>query len=89
MDVVKTGLMVCIGVVLYYLLLQWPSSSPVVEQGDDILINEIIDQNDSEDLLSPLEKEEQITIDPQTKISINAEKNNLLVVRRRINNLFI
>jgi len=48
MDVVKTGLMVCIGVVLYYLLLQWPSSSPVVEQGDDILINEIIDQNDSD-----------------------------------------
>ena len=80
MDVVKTGLMVCIGVVLYYLLLQWPSSSPVIEQGDDIFINEIIDQNDSEDLLSPLEKEEQITIDPQTKISINAEKNNLLVV---------
>ena len=80
MDVVKTGLMVCIGVVLYYLLLQWPSSSPVVEQGDDILINEIIDQNDSEDLLSPLEKEEQITINPLTKISINAEKNNLLVV---------
>ena len=84
MDVVKTGLMVCIGVVLYYLLLQWPSSSPVVEQGDDILINEIIDQNDSEDLLSPLEKEEQITIDPQTKISINAEKNNLLVVENDI-----
>ncbi len=84
MDVVKTGLMVCIGVVLYYLLLQWPSSSPVVEQGDDIFINEIIDQNDSEDLLSPLEKEEQITIDPQTKISINAEKNNLLVVENDI-----
>ena len=84
MDVVKTGLMVCIGVVLYYLLLQWPSSSPVVEQGDNILINEIIDQNDSEDLLSPLEKEEQITIDPQTKISINAEKNNLLVVENDI-----
>ena len=84
MDVVKTGLMVCIGVVLYYLLLQWPSSSPVVEQGDDILINEIIDQNDSEDLLSPLEKEEQITINPLTKISINAEKNNLLVVENDI-----
>ena len=84
MDVVKTGLMVCIGVVLYYLLLQWPSSSPVLEQGDDILINEIIDQNDSEDLLSPLEKEEQITINPLTKISINAEKNNLLVVENDI-----
>jgi len=84
MDVVKTGLMVCIGVVLYYLLLQWPSSSPVVEQGDDILINEIIDQNDSEDLLSPLEKEEQIIINPLTKISINAEKNNLLVVENDI-----
>ena len=84
MDVVKTGLMVCIGVVLYYLLLQWPSSSPVLEQGDDILINEIIDQNDSEDLLSPLEKEEQIIINPLTKISINAEKNNLLVVENDI-----
>ena len=84
MDVVKTGLMVCIGVVLYYLLLQWPSSSPVVGQGDDILINEIIDQNDSEDLLSPLEKEEQIIINPLTKISINAEKNNLLVVENDI-----
>jgi len=84
MDVVKTGLMVCIGVVLYYLLLQWPSSSPVVEQGDNILINEIIDQNDSEDLLSPLEKEEQIIINPLTKISINAEKNNLLVVENDI-----
>ena len=84
MDVIKIGLMVCIGVVLYYLLLQWPSSSPVVEEGDEILINEIIDQIDSEDSLQTFEKEEPITINPQTKISINTEKNNLLVVENDI-----
>ena len=55
MDVIKTSLIVAIGITLYYLLLQWPVDSPgnYNTNAEDIGINTI---SDSESLLSqPLE----------------------------------
>ena len=55
MDVIKTSLIIAIGITLYYLLLQWPVDSPSNDNtyAEDIGINTI---SDSEPLLSqPLE----------------------------------
>ena len=55
MDVIKTSLIIAIGVTLYYLLLQWPVDAPSNDKAysEDISINAI---SDSEHLLSqPLE----------------------------------
>ena len=55
MDVIKTSLIIAIGITLYYLLLQWPVDSPSNDKAysEDIRVNTI---KDSEDLLSqPLE----------------------------------
>ena len=55
MDVIKTSLIIAIGVTLYYLLLQWPVDAPTNDKvySEDIRINAI---SDSEPLLSkPLE----------------------------------
>ena len=55
MDVIKTSLIISIGITLYYLLLQWPVDSPSNDKdySEDISINPI---SDSEPLLSqPLE----------------------------------
>ena len=55
MDVIKTSLIIAIGITLYYLLLQWPVDSPGNDNtyAEDISINTI---SDSEPLLSqPLE----------------------------------
>ena len=55
MDVIKTSLIIAIGITLYYLLLQWPVDSPSNDNtyAEDIAINTI---SDSEPLLSqPLE----------------------------------
>ena len=55
MDVIKTSLIIAIGITLYYLLLQWPVDSPSNDKAysEDISVNTI---SDSEPLLSqPLE----------------------------------
>lgn len=54
MDVIKTVLIASIAVVVYYLLLQWPTQANTPESVEEIS-NNIILENDSEDLLSPLE----------------------------------
>ena len=54
MDVIKTVLIVCIAVVLYYLLMQWPTQARSPEKIDEVTFNDMI-SNDSEDLLSPPE----------------------------------
>ena len=55
MDVIKTSLIIAIGITFYYLLLQWPVDSPNNDKAysEDIIVNTI---SDSEPLLSqPLE----------------------------------
>lgn len=54
MDVIKTVLIASIAVVVYYLLLQWPTQANTLESVKEIS-NNILIENDSEDLLSPLE----------------------------------
>ena len=51
MDVIKTSLIIAIGITLYYLLLQWPVDSPSNDKAysEDISVKAI---NDSEPLLS-------------------------------------
>ena len=51
MDVIKTSLIIAIGITLYYLLLQWPVDSPSNDKAysEDISVNTI---SDSEPLLS-------------------------------------
>ena len=55
MDVIKTSLIIAIGVTLYYLLLQWPVNTP----SNDIVYSEDIINNTLDDseplLLKPLE----------------------------------
>ena len=55
MDVIKTILIITIGVIAYYLLLQWPSVSDDQRVYTETQPTEDISINGSEDLLSPME----------------------------------
>jgi YidC/Oxa1 family membrane protein insertase len=54
MDLFKTFLIATIGIILYYLLLQWPSGS-VIDDTSRITGNKDISISNSDDLLTPLE----------------------------------
>lgn len=54
MDLFKTFLIATIGIILYYLLLQWPSGN-VLSDDTATTISENIAINNSDDLLTPLE----------------------------------
>jgi len=66
MDVIKTSLIIAIGITFYYLLLQWPNQVDNYEISTDY-ISESRDINDSEDLLteplSPLSEQNEIQIE--------------------------
>jgi len=66
MDVIKTSLIIAIGITFYYLLLQWPNQVDNYEVSTNYT-NEIIEFDDSEDLLteplSPLSEQNEIQIE--------------------------
>ena len=66
MDVIKTSLIIAIGITFYYLLLQWPNQVDNYEVSANYT-NEIIEFDDSEDLLteplSPLSEQNEIQIE--------------------------
>ena len=66
MDVIKTSLIIAIGITFYYLLLQWPNQVDNYEVSTNYT-DEIIEFNDSEDLLteplSPLSEQNEIQIE--------------------------
>ena len=66
MDVIKTSLIIAIGITFYYLLLQWPNQVDNYEISTNY-INESIEINDSEDLLTetltPLSEQNAIQIE--------------------------
>ena len=70
MDVIKTSLIIAIGITFYYLLLQWPNQVDNYEVSTNY-INESIEFNDSEDLLteplSPLSEQNEIQIESDTQ----------------------
>ena len=70
MDVIKTSLIIGIGITFYYLLLQWPNQVENYEVSTNYT-NEIIEFDDSEDLLteplSPLSEQNEIQIESATQ----------------------
>ena len=66
MDVIKTSLIIAIGITFYYLLLQWPNQVDNYEVSTNYT-NESIEFDDSEDLLteplSPLSEQNEIQIE--------------------------
>ena len=66
MDVIKTSLIIAIGITFYYLLLQWPNQVDNYEVSANYT-NESIEFDDSEDLLteplSPLSEQNEIQIE--------------------------
>ena len=66
MDVIKTSLIIAIGITFYYLLLQWPNQVDNYEVSTNYT-NESIEFGDSEDLLteplSPLSEQNEIQIE--------------------------
>ena len=66
MDVIKTSLIIAIGITFYYLLLQWPNQVDNYEVSTNYT-NEILEFDDSEDLLteplSPLSEQNEIQIE--------------------------
>ena len=66
MDVIKTSLIIAIGITFYYLLLQWPNQVDNYEVSANYT-NESIEFDDSEDLLteplSPLSEQKEIHIE--------------------------
>ena len=66
MDVIKTSLIIAIGITFYYLLLQWPNQIDNYEVSANYT-NESIEFDDSEDLLteplSPLSEQNEIQIE--------------------------
>ena len=70
MDVIKTSLIIAIGITFYYLLLQWPNQVDNYEVSTNYT-NEIIEFDDSEDLLteplSPLSEQNEIQIESATQ----------------------
>ena len=66
MDVIKTSLIIAIGITFYYLLLQWPNQADNYEVSTNYT-NESIEFGDSEDLLteplSPLSEQNEIQIE--------------------------
>ena len=70
MDVIKTSLIIAIGITFYYLLLQWPNQVDNYEVSTNYS-NEIIEFDDSEDLLteplSPLSEQNEIQIESATQ----------------------
>ena len=66
MDVIKTSLIIAIGITFYYLLLQWPNQVDNYEVAANYT-NESIEFDDSEDLLteplSPLSEQNEIQIE--------------------------
>ena len=66
MDVIKTSLIIAIGITFYYLLLQWPNQVDNYEVSANYT-NESIEFDDSEDLLteplSPLSEQDEIQIE--------------------------
>ena len=70
MDVIKTSLIIAIGITFYYLLLQWPNQVDNYEVSTNY-INESIESGDSEDLLteplSPLSEQNEIQIESATQ----------------------
>ena len=70
MDVIKTSLIIAIGITFYYLLLQWPNQVDNYEVSTNYT-NESIEFDDSEDLLteplSPLSEQNEIQIESATQ----------------------
>ena len=70
MDVIKTSLIIAIGITFYYLLLQWPNQVDNYEVSANYT-NESIEFDDSEDLLteplSPLSEQNEIQIESATQ----------------------
>ena len=70
MDVIKTSLIIAIGITFYYLLLQWPNQVDNYEVSTNYT-NESIEFGDSEDLLteplSPLSEQNEIQIESATQ----------------------
>ncbi len=70
MDVIKTSLIIAIGITFYYLLLQWPNQVDNYEISTNY-INESLDINDSEDLLTetlaPLSEQNAIQIESSSQ----------------------
>ena len=70
MDVIKTSLIIAIGITFYYLLLQWPNQVDNYEVSTNYT-NEIIEFDDSEDLLteplSPLSEQNEIQTESATQ----------------------
>ena len=66
MDVIKTSLIITIGITFYYLLLQWPNQIDNYEVSTNYT-SESIEFDDSEDLLteplSPLSEQNEIQIE--------------------------
>ena len=70
MDVIKTSLIIAIGITFYYLLLQWPNQVDNYEISTNY-INESVEINDSEDLLTetlaPLSEQNAIQIESSSQ----------------------
>ena len=70
MDVIKTSLIIAIGITFYYLLLQWPNQVDNYEVSTNYT-NEMLEFDDSEDLLteplSPLSEQNEIQIESATQ----------------------
>ena len=70
MDVIKTSLIIAIGITFYYLLLQWPNQVDNYEISTNY-INESLEINDSEDLLTetlaPLSEQNAIQIESSSQ----------------------
>ena len=70
MDVIKTSLIIAIGITFYYLLLQWPNQVDNYEISTNY-INESLEINDSEDLLTetlaPLSEQNSIQIESSSQ----------------------
>ena len=70
MDVIKTSLIIAIGITFYYLLLQWPNQVDNYEVSTNYT-NESLEFDDSEDLLteplSPLSEQNEIQIESATQ----------------------